>query len=475
MDIESSTKVSFGIDPIQLTQLSRDISIEKGWQKGIEFLSQALEGITYSQAEKILKGECRLDGDKTGMDIVTEEASVFAQVQQRWSQKTNNCFEYEGSFWKAYAYVDGCSKKDYDFARNESAYPEQTCANLLYKRAFDELVDFKANISWRGLEEVILLRNMYYAFNKGSDLVLPVKQGSIEKFVLFQRVSLSVPADLSLTFERLELDWSLLEVRGDLQLQLCKEEKSPSIASVNVKEENNLSIAKNPLDILLVESTSNEYEEKKRQLVLDFAKNDTEYGIKMFRVKDRDTNQYVDLSVPYRAFLCLAYSRARLSHLMPEYSPFCPSGLKGHFMDSPYHTDAWLGAGGALDNAYDESLILQRVFMWKLHELQMEITQFGFSILCKGSEKTVRGIVETDPEYAGADKILVVKNAAPEYALAAVKCAAVICEIGSKIAHLVLVSAEEGTTVLRMDNAVNTFRQGQEIEINLQTGVITVI
>lgn len=469
MDTVAETKISFSIDPMQLTNLARDVSIEKGWQKGIEFLSDALEGITYEQAQKILSGICRLTGDSLGMDIVQEEPEVLIKMNERWAEKTQNCFEFADSFWRAYAYVDGCSKKDYDFARNELNFPEQTCANTLYKRAFDELVDFKANISWRGLEEIMLLRNMYYAFNKGSDLVLPVKQGTIEEFVLFQRVSLSVPASLKLTFDKLNLDWSLLEVRGD-PLLISKDSKETPAPQTARKELNSIDTKE-----VLIDSHSDEYENKKRELILDFAKNDSEYGIKMFRVRDRDTNQYVDFSVPYRAFLCLAYSRARLGHLMPEYSPFTPSGLKGHFMDSPFHTDAWLGAGGSLDNAYDEDLILQRVFMWKLHELQMELTQFSFSVLCKGSERIVRGVVETNPDNADSDKILVVKNAAPEYAPAAMRSAAVVCEVGSKIAHMVIVSAEEGVSVIRLENATKTFTQGQEIEINFQTGVITLI
>ena len=473
MDTIQEKTVSFKIDPFQLTQLARNVSIEKGWQKGVEFLAQALEGITYEDCTNILLGRSSLTGDGYAMDVTVDTSCE--DMTTKWQDKTKNCFEYEGSYWRAYSYIDGCSKKDYDFAREELNNPEQTCANSLYRKAFESLVDFKAAISWRGHEELILLRNMYYAFNKGSDLVLPVKKGSFEYFVLFEKIALSVPPQINMNFSNLTLDWTLLTARGAEELI----QPSPSKRS-DVQEE----IKENPLNSgdnsyllskLHDESNSIEYVEKKRQVILDYAKADAEYGLKMFRVRDRDTGQYVDLSVPYRAFLCLAYSRARLNHLMPEYSPFTPPGLKGHFMDSSYHTDAWLGAGGNLENAYDEDLILQRVFMWKLHELQMELTQFEFSILCKGCEPKIQGTVETNPEYASPDKILLVKNAAPEYAVAASNSAAVICEIGSKIAHLVIVSAEAGASVIRMDNATKIFKQGQEIEINLQSGEIRIL
>ncbi|MCC5612706.1 hypothetical protein LC612_39960 [Nostoc sp. CHAB 5834] len=188
-----------------------------------------------------------------------------------------------------------------------------------------------------------------------------------------------------------------------------------------------------------------------------------------FEEWDKEASRLVRLRVPRQAFICAALRRAGAVHLAPNYQAVCPTGLKFRGNDA-WHTDAWLGAGFALSDAYDESLPEQRLFMRKLYELQREYLQFDFDVLARGSRAEYAGAVVHDPAAADIENILVLDSAAPEYAPAAMSSLAVIVETGSKLAHMTVVSRESRVPVIRVENARKLFLEGGTVTLNFDTG-----
>ena len=211
-----------------------------------------------------------------------------------------------------------------------------------------------------------------------------------------------------------------------------------------------------------------------RKQVAFAADYDAEFGWFEASKYDETAGRQVSIRVPHRAFICAALHRARAYHLMPRYEPRCPQGLK-MYGDDQFHSDAWVGAGFSPDTAYDSNLPEQELFMSELYRLQRKFLSFEFDVLARGEETHVNGVVIHDPALATKDKVLVVATAAPEYADAARKCAAVIVETGSKLAHLAIVSREEGIPVLRIEGAVSKFIKGRRLYVDLTKGKLEML
>lgn len=208
-----------------------------------------------------------------------------------------------------------------------------------------------------------------------------------------------------------------------------------------------------------------------RTQVAHFADNDAEYGWLELSAFDKQAARQVTLRVPHRAFICAALGRARALHLMPEYTPRCPVGLKMP-ADDRYHSDAWVGAGQDPDEAYNDDLPEQRLFMEQLYDLQRKRLSFNFDVLARSEGKHFYGQVIHDPELARADAILVLEKASPEFAPAALKCKAVVVETGSKLAHLVVVSREAQVPVVRLANARTLFPVGRRLSLDFDEGTL---
>lgn len=203
--------------------------------------------------------------------------------------------------------------------------------------------------------------------------------------------------------------------------------------------------------------------------VIALAEAEGPQGWLTFEEWDKEASRVVRMRVPRQAFLCAALRRAGAVHLAPTYEAVCPSGLKFQG-DDAWHTDAWLGAGFVLSQAYDESMPEQRLFMRKLYALQREYLQFDFDVLARGPRTEYAGTVVHDPANADIENILVLDSAAPEYAPAAMSSLAVIVETGSKLAHMTVVSRESRVPVIRVENARKLFLEGGTVTINFDTG-----
>ena len=504
---ESTTRVvHFTVEGEFLTQQARAFVEEGNWRKGYSFLMDSLIGIEAQMVLNILQGKSKLIGVNQ-VKLVDDDEEAQAEIQDWLDFQFGDLFVYEGQVYRPYAYVGAFSNADMTFAQNALEGKELGLrSNRLWMQAYrtlGESVDEQPTTNqWKGYQ----LRPAFYAKNLRSDICVMArhpKEGL--KPVLCEQVVVDIPLwykvqdkplqAISNAFKYKHLLDAFSQALEHQQLaaddfddgfddyQFGSEVSTRQEAQKSQESQEELQRRQSCL-----KAEQQEQEEQDRQAaakfestlnilreqITFFADHDETFGWYESSQYDEEAGRQVSIRVPHRAFICAALRRAHAWHLMPEYFPRCPQGLK-MYGDDRYHSDAWVGAGFSPDTAYDSNLPEQELFMRELYRLQRKFLSFEFDVLARGEETHVNGVVIHDPALAAKDKVLVVATAAPEYADAARKCAAVIVETGSKLAHLAIVSREEGIPVLRIEGAVSKFIKGRRLYVDLTEGKLKML
>lgn len=220
-----------------------------------------------------------------------------------------------------------------------------------------------------------------------------------------------------------------------------------------------------------------------RAKVIEFADQDKDYPWVDFTSEPEEGAPAITLRLPGRALACYALSSARARHLMPEYTPFSPMGLKQQ-MDNPFHTDVVLGAGFMVtgDDAYKPYSPADKALNTAMYELQRKLLGFEFGVLARGDRKKgyLYGVAwdpgEERPKLNRRDKevaVFIVPSAEPMYEVQARKAGCVITEVGGRLCHLAVVARESGVPLLMVPGAVNKFRHGARLFIHLNDGTLS--
>lgn len=463
----------FRIEGEWFTNLARDMVKEGRWRPALALLTESLDGLGLDDAVALLKGTKKLTG-VNNLDITEDTAEL--EMERRLDWLYGNWFLYKGQLFCPRGRITLFLPEDMSWAK--SAECEQALTrNRLWRSAWEDS-DFKMSPAWRGLEDVGVRRCYAHATNPQKDLVFFIKgeallcehQGDESLLPLW----FSAPRDF-------KSHLSAYVSGGEKQLGCLGEEAlvqsrdfrkvSPAAPAVSTPKELTSSAVAEPE--IFEEDAWNTRIEGYRKRVMELADKvpDGWLELKSF---DKEAGRNVTLKIPRLAFECAALDRAKAFHLMPDYAPVCPSGLK-LMNDCAYHTDAWLGTGQPLDKAYDSDCPEQRLFMAALYDYQRKTLNYEVDVLSRGSKDFVHGQVIHDPSEAGSGKILIVSEASAELAPAAALCEGVVCEKGSRLAHLVVVLREEGLPVLRKDNATHLFREGMRLGLEVSEGRITVI
>lgn len=476
-------RVGFTIEGEYLTDLARAYVREGNWRKGYTLLMEGLEGIEAQAVLDILSGKTKLVGVNE-LNLAPDTAQDA--VKDSLDYQFRHCFQFEGRVFRAYGYVQSFQRSDWWLA-NKIAQGDDAAMlrNKLWRLAADRLDEtptVKAYNSWeRDYGSALRYRSAFYAQDRERDISVAVNLPKLGNYpVLFEQLEADVP-----------LWYQLPKLPCDVVREAFEADELPDLFRAEVADEDAWMAvpasragrlflsepqADDEEDVLTEEAAEAEAEQRvqqlRQQIVLQ-ADDDAEYGWRELKEFDQATGRNVALRVPGRAFICAALSRARASHLMPDYTPVCYSGMK-MLNDDPFHTDAWVGAGQSVDTAYDMDLPEQRLFMSALYDLQREMLSFSFDVLSRGDKSFVSGSVIHDPALAQEDKILVLACADPVYADAAARCAGVIVETGSKLAHMVIVSREAAVPVIRQAKALQTFKPGRHVSINLTEGVVNI-
>lgn len=499
---ESTTSVvHFSISGDFITQHARDLVREGQWRKGYDFLMDSLHGMEASLALDILAGSKKLEG-VNDLEIAPDNAS--GEVSSWLAYQFRHCFTWQNRIWRPYAVVTAYGQEDWQLARDIHAGRDALMTrNPLWARAERELSEapsIKSFNPWDHDEE-LRLRPAYYAEQRERDIMFRAQLGPGQyAAVLCELVEqerplwLTLPRDATgahtaarqaheagalrdryqeLFGDEVELARATPEAReadaadddggaGAALAQQTREERNEALRRELAEDE-----ARNAAEDAAYQRTLGIL----RAQIAHFADHDEAHGWLELSAYDTKAGRQVTLRVPHRAFICAALSRARAWHLMPEYSPRCPSGLK-MCNDDRYHSDAWVGAAQDPDEAYNDDLPEQRLFMDQLYELQRKHLSFSFDVLARGAQSYFYGQVIHDPALAHADAILVLERASPEFAPAALKCKAVVVETGSKLAHLVVVSREAQVPVVRLANARTLFPAGRRLTLSFEDGTL---
>lgn len=483
---ETTHVMHFQIEGEFLTGLARDFVQEGNWRKAFNFLMENLHGMDAQIAMDIVQGKKQLTGVN---DLQLEDDNREAEVKGWLDWQFRYCFAFEGRVFRPYGFVSSLRREDWHLARRIVAHEDEDMLdNALWHKAMDRLSESSGVPGfnpWSHYENELKYRPAYYARRRDRDLCVNVRlTPALHQSVMFEEVRQDVPLWYQLPTSAADVARAAYAAQAlvDLSEEFFPSEEEQDGEPPTPAEPVTLAPERSATDIQAqLEQDEREAEAEDRAAALRIevlhaqiahqADHDTEYGWLQLKAFDAKAGRNVELKVPHRAFICAALGRAKAYHLMPDYDARCPSGLK-MYNDDRWHSDAWIGAGLQPEDAYDDEIPEQRLFMEELYNLQRKLLSCSFDILARGKASVVWGEVTHDPAEASKDKILVLANAAPEFAPAAMQAKAVIVETGSKLAHLVVVSREESVPVIRVAGACERFKSGRKVSIDFDEGTV---
>lgn len=227
-----------------------------------------------------------------------------------------------------------------------------------------------------------------------------------------------------------------------------------------------------------------------------FADQDTEYGWFEF-VYEQSLYKF-----PKRAFMHYLFHKSPTARaLIPAYKARSPSGLKMH-NDNPFHTDVWLGAGFALESAYEHNSVENTIFYEACYALTDELQSllsFDFTVLANGLPKhlqrqfftiqlyecmeplpanttsNIHILCQNKPHWRTSTlRAIAIPHAGIEFDLVAQNADVILTEAGGPLAHLATVSREKGKLLLRVPDACNRFPPFTTLSVNLPQMRLTV-
>lgn len=443
MNKESMGSVCFSISGAYITDVARQLVEEGKWRNALNLLVEGLQGFTIDDAVKVLKGSARLEGVNS-VDLVEDDQE--AVMKEMLDDQFSGMYLHEGSLYEAVSY------------HRYSNYPGfwQTLSSSLKSMYLPttEQLEFEFNSE------------------HGTKITDPI-------YIRYEKSSRDVPFWYPIPKEPvLPKDYQYLDHTDFFEADRIVQDWSDSRVSVATE------VVKQQAE-LVAEQQEETRREAARQAELkkifdqiaEEADNDTEYGWALVPFKD------TTLRVPKRALIALVMNRASRAIPGLNYTAKSYVGMKLQ-NDNPLHTDVVIGSGldpleiYSLGKHHEQEQAIME-YGW---ELQESLTGWTFNVITRGDSSCnhVYGKVITEDRLhllaskdEDDDYILVVKNAAPEWATYLSKVNAVIVEQGSQLAHLAVVARERQVPVLRLAQATDRFLSGCLLSINFKTGIIS--
>ena len=473
----STTSAGFSMSGESLTDFSREIMFSKNWKAAFKFLQNCFgSDISADDCFSVLKGDLRFQGTNM-FELVEEEPEIKETLNNKWSQQLESVFCFKEKLYRPYGYIRGYGADDYHFAiKVASNTIAEFLKNKNWLEAYSTLSDTDPLKTFNPFEscEQLKYRSCYYLKDLKRDLSIHLNLPEIGfTCVLFEQIDLEVPLWIEVPTQPQGLIskqtiLGLQEIYPDLEEAVQSETAEQDLTNLEAKNSTETDLQFDMGASLMQEQTSEKIMQERFDQIVKFADSDAEFGWAVYKKYFDKLGRNVEIRVPLRAFICASLSRARAKKLMPAYTPVCPSGLK-MFNDCAFHTDAWIGAGFCLEDAYNEQLPEQELFMDKMYELQRQYLCSDFDILAKGSSSFVKGEITFDPENTSNEHILVLDSADPDMAIYALRSKAVVVETGSKLAHLVVVSREESIPVIRISQAKKKLVEGKTLFIDFSS------
>jgi phosphohistidine swiveling domain-containing protein len=467
-----------------LTEQARNLVVSGRWRDAFLLLTEGIEGLSSEEVLAVLKGEMRLSG-KDRMVLEAEDSDAReAYAEEVTSVYVAGRMVHDGKRYKAYAKV--------------STLPELTEA----EKARDRVTGAARFPRIRNTKETDCREDLLHlCHNREEDLILPVngRQGRGGCVYLLlendgDSVDLplwlagAIPSDAQSVYDLSEgcfQEYGSEPVLSPFQAPSKRETffQEPCAAApgsgvepqsdedwhVSLRKLNALAAAKEQ-GYESVEAYSSVLRAEVRHSIRSSGDVWDNFA---FRDTSGATHQ---IRYPRNLALKYALMRTAASSLAPAWAAVCAEGLK-MVNDNPVHTDLWLAMGYNLDGTeYDHENRANRVISALSAHLQKEALRYELHVLTSAGKDFVEGtfVRHDDPNVLstlkGGPVLLWVPYAGEEFAVLAAKSAAVICEAGGRLAHLVLVGREQGIPVVRVapDSLPNL--SGTPAVLNLNEG-----
>lgn len=447
------TTATFKVDGRHSTDLARSMVLDGDWRDGLNFLTESFEGLTYEIAFMLLKGTHTLVG-------VNNDISMIEEVNAEYQEEVRDMY---------------CHDKFYEMG---------------------ELYSFVEFIDHTVIDQDITRRGLTYA--------IPASDEYVRKYLMPDDEDISVFEATPFGKNYRGLFAKKLD-RNTLPLWLTKEDfcRSAKVYAdtyhpapvVKRSEPTQVVFKKDGLESTTT-SDSMAWHDKWKEAqalstaqaygfdnVVDFSKHCRadvlnavkERGCSWKTITVREDGEQHSISFPYELALAYSLSKTGLRHLAPEWVTVSPGCLKME-NDSRLHTDFWLSLGFDLDGReYKSSTLNFRLFTAVVREMQSELFPMGeFDTLNSAGLDSFSGSVVTPKsEFINHTNILVIPTAGPEYDVIARKAGLVICETGSRMAHLAVVGREFGLPLIRIEGACSKFKEKVTLNIDFKTNTLT--
>lgn len=455
----SVTTATFKVDGRHYTQLARNFVLDGDWRDGLNLLTESFEGMDCDVAFKLLKGTHTLVGVNNDITMIEEvDADYQEEIRDIYC---HDKFYETGELYSFVKFIDH-TVIDEDITRRGLNYAIPASDEYVRKYLLPkDMVVFEASPTgrhYRGLVAKHLDRNSLPIWFSKSDFCLSAKLYANHYF----------PAPV---VQRLDPS----------QLVVDKVQLTPPV--VTVTETTPVSANNDWHDSWRAQLAEQKAKDHGFENVVDFSNHLRVAVLEAIKERNgtwktlvvKETEVEETISFPYELALAYSLSKTGLRHLAPEWQTVSPGCLKME-NDSRLHTDFWLALGlnlNGLEYNYTSRDFI--IFSAVVRKMQREVFPMGeFDTLNSANLDTFSGSVVT-PKSDMIHKlnILVIPHAGPEFDVIARKAGLVICETGSRMAHLAVVGREFGLPLIRIEGACSKFKEGVTLNIDFTTNTIT--
>lgn len=498
----ATREVSFHLENGFLAKHARRLLLEDNWREAIRLLTELpTPALSLDNAVKVLKGELDIKGNLHGeMELVAQDindAEFKKHVSQlRWQKA--GIFDVEGKFYQASEEIWGFGEHDEKFALDHLKLCEMWATPDAYRKARAKFYTQHVPgsiVCFDAAPNPVLFRLVC-----DPPFWMPTFRDEATAFADFQKVRSSsldtlgdnpgsVRSD-SFQFYVNALLADVLTDGGDYRLpgrdgECLSELLERYYAAMEQLEE--IDNAGEPA------FDEKGYSITRERVIEELAEAAEVMGYQMQIEKQAEkVGGFLELPVrtpegeqviriPATPFL---YWARRAGHsvksemTLPAWKPVCPSGMK-MMNDSAMHTDWWIGAGLPLKDAYlDNHPVTEAAYRYAVSFARTNGAQ---CLRLAGNGKVVGTVVFPGKgEGVPAGSIAVVKNAGTDYEMALLSACkegagVVIAGTGGKLAHLTTVSRELGARLVVVDDAMNVFKEGQTVAVDLDKGTFEVL
>lgn len=492
---------SFSISGQYLTDISREMVISGKWREALEVLNSAIENTDISMS--ILTGQKKLTGNSRTDDIFLTDQEQDCPDLQKYLKtfhfQHSGLFLHKGKIYRPEYIVTSLGQEDARFAIEQNGRLERSNeffrARAMYyapdhsyiasgpvtmaDRESDNVIESKELILWKPVDNIPL---WIKPFTKIEDALDDFRNG--------------------LSKGSLRVDGASYRYNSERDESVSAEETIAISQKVAIEEDGKVSAVTDVSEMPVAEiqkrffddeeAAINEKEKRYAERVQEIRNRIFERAgpkggdgwVRMpvhngeFKGNSVAADFYVDVPrVPFLHWILKDMPAVDLE-IIPEWIPESHSGMK-MFNDEPLHSDWVIGAGYNPNEFYEKFDHVNQAAYAFAQKLVRNLVKFEVITLSKSSRKTFSGKArQLKPgEELKAGEVGIIPHAGVEFD-AALRSAArhktgLICLVGGRLAHIVIVGSELDVPIVMWDKADKLW-SFSKVDVDTEKGTIRV-